>query len=385
MTQSVTPVVSWAPACDLSVIVIYPTSPVPVNTNVVWDVATYGRNIIRPSVQYGVDPFAGVRGDTLPAPTVPKPLVPGRTYHLVLFRAALDGSGQGLGADDSFFTPPLPARTSARDPGPGSYIQLPPPGKTFPYYSGDKQIGNLHADTINVYPDLTYQSSGATMGSVATPRAAFTRVGVDSLYFPRIASLLIDMYARVHGDTLVFESDTVSMMVHYTTVYIASSTDEAERAIGLDFFPEGGGPGEGHAGLTLPHGIVLVGNPLIGEAYLREFVHVILSPAFPSANGIFAEGVATWLGGSQGRTPREMYALLRRYQKADPTVTLAALLKNDPAVGPAREQTDALYATGALVVDTVYARAGISGLRELAHRPRSGCTRPLVAGRARTC
>lgn len=165
--------------------------------------------------------------------------------------------------------------------------------------------------------------------------------------------------------------DSVAMLFGVTPpthmdVYIAASTDEVQRAIGMDFFPEASGPGEGHGGLTLPHGIVLVGNPKIGEAYLHEFVHVVLAPMVPGASALFNEGVATWLGGSQGRTPRQMYALLRQYQSAHPTVTLANLLRDDSMVGNARTWTDVMYATDALVVDAVYRRAGIPGLRALA-------------------
>lgn len=149
-------------------------------------------------------------------------------------------------------------------------------------------------------------------------------------------------------------------------VYITASGDEAERAIGLDFFPEAAGPGGGHGSLNLGSGIVLVGNPAIGEAYSHEFVHAVLNPTLPAGSALFAEGVATWLGGSQGRTPHQMYALLHQYQEAHPTVTLANLLHDDPIAGGARAWTDLTYATGALVVDAVYRRAGIPGLRGLA-------------------
>ena len=145
-------------------------------------------------------------------------------------------------------------------------------------------------------------------------------------------------------------------------VYVGASMDEVQRAIGLDFFPEASGPGQGRGGLNLGS-ILLVGDPSIGEAYLHEFVHAVLGPALPAGNGLLGEGVATWLGGSRGRTPREMYALLRRYQEADPTLTLSGILHNTFESGDAKRGTDLLYSTGALVANALYRRQGIAGVR----------------------
>src|SRR5207253_1704641 len=71
-------------------------------------------------------------------------------------------------------------------------------------------------------------------------------------------------------------------------------------------------------------------------------------------------------GGSRGRTAREMFALLRQFQIAHPALTLSQVLSNDIPDATAKEITDAFYATAALIVDSVYRRAGIPGLRALA-------------------
>jgi len=148
-------------------------------------------------------------------------------------------------------------------------------------------------------------------------------------------------------------------------MYLGRSFEEVQRAIGLDFFPEASAD-RGRGGRALFGGIVLAGNPAIGEGYVHELAHVILGPTFPTRNRLFAEGVATWLGGSRGRTPQETYARLRQIQAAHPALTLRQVLNNDIPDAGAEEMTDAFYATGALVVDTVYWRAGITGLRALA-------------------
>lgn len=145
-------------------------------------------------------------------------------------------------------------------------------------------------------------------------------------------------------------------------VYVTASLDEVKRAMGFDFFVEASARG----GLALPSNIILSGDPDIGEAYLHEIVHVVLGPHLLSNSWLFGEGVATWLGGSQRRTPRQMYALLRQYQETRPTLTLANFLGEDPPDAGGQGWSDAKRATGALVVDTIYRRGGIPALRAFA-------------------
>jgi len=164
--------------------------------------------------------------------------------------------------------------------------------------------------------------------------------------------------------------DSVATLFHipppaHLDMYVARSMEEAWRAIGLDFFPEASAD-QGRGGRALFPDIVLSGDPAIAEGYVHEMVHAILGPTFPSRSRLFAEGVATWLGGSRGRTPREMFALLRQIQIAHPRLTLSQVLSNDIPDATAKEMTDAFYATAALIVDSVYRRAGIPGLRALA-------------------
>lgn len=147
-------------------------------------------------------------------------------------------------------------------------------------------------------------------------------------------------------------------------VIVGASMDDVERAIGLDFFPEPSGPGQRSGGLNLGS-IILSGNPAIGEAYLHEFVHSVLGPSLRAGSALLAEGVATWLGGSRGRTPREMYRLLRSYQQSDSTLALSGLIRSQFQVSDADHASNLLYATGALIADTIYRKQGISGLRSV--------------------
>lgn len=148
-------------------------------------------------------------------------------------------------------------------------------------------------------------------------------------------------------------------------MYLGRSLEEVQRAIGLDFFPAASAD-RGRGGRALSGGIVLVGNPALGEAYLHELAHAILGPTFPIRNRLFNEGIATWLGGSRGRTPKETYARLHQIQTARPALMLVQVLNNKMPDATAEDMTDAFNATGALIVDAVYRRAGITGLRALA-------------------
>lgn len=147
-------------------------------------------------------------------------------------------------------------------------------------------------------------------------------------------------------------------------VIVGNSMDDVDRAIGLDFLPEPSGPGQRSGGLNLGS-IILTGNPAIGEAYLHEFVHSILGPSVPVGSKLLGEGVATWLGGSRGRSPREMYALLRSYQRSDSTLALSRLIRSGFEDPDTDRSANLLYGSGALIADSIYRRGGIAALRSV--------------------
>jgi len=169
------------------------------------------------------------------------------------------------------------------------------------------------------------------------------------------AALFVDSVARLFD---------VSPPKHLD-VYMTSSTEVGERLLGLDFFPDGSGPGTGLGGRTLPTaGILLLGDPRVGEAYLHEFVHAVLGPTISSRSAVFGEGVAVWLGGSHEKSLRTLYSLLAQYQSKHPDVSMAELLRGDAPGG--EDATTALYATSGLIIDAIYRQSGIRGLRRFA-------------------
>ncbi len=160
---------------------------------------------------------------------------------------------------------------------------------------------------------------------------------------------------------------------------VTHAPDEYFRAIGLDFFPWASGRGSSIGGQGGP-GLVLAGDPSAGEAYFHELTHAVLGTSCCN-NGVMSEGLATWLGGSRERSPRDMYRLLLAYQRAYPKVTLRQLLDQDAPGGDAAV-SDAGYATDALIVDAIYRRAGIAGVRVFMGIPR-GTDAMLAALRGR--
>jgi hypothetical protein len=140
------------------------------------------------------------------------------------------------------------------------------------------------------------------------------------------------------------------------TYYMANSPEELHRIMGVDW--TFGGTGRGY---SMPwNRIVLNGDVAFGEENRHELAHVVLSPitAERKTHSIVVEGVATWLGGSVGRTFPELVSEYGAFLRANPTVTLDTILQgNDPDRGwsPA----------GAILVAMVYERDGTRALEEL--------------------
>lgn len=146
--------------------------------------------------------------------------------------------------------------------------------------------------------------------------------------------------------------------------FVTATMEQGLRLVGLDYFVEESGPGTGLGGRGGGAGILLLGNPAIGEAYFHEFVHAVVEPAVHSRNALFSEGVAVWLGGSEGRSLRELCDRLREYERRYPKMTLYEFLGGGAPGG--HESTIALYATRGMVASAIYRSRGIAGLREFA-------------------
>lgn len=114
------------------------------------------------------------------------------------------------------------------------------------------------------------------------------------------------------------------------------------------------------------NGLVLNGDPKLGELNRHEIAHAVLGGIFGSA--FPSEGVATWLGGSYGKTREALFAELVQFQRRNPTVSLTQLLAGSPML--AQDEVRMIRnATGALAVHEVYHRRQLAGLRALRSVP----------------
>ncbi|MSR06142.1 MAG: hypothetical protein EXR93_03590 [Gemmatimonadetes bacterium] len=150
--------------------------------------------------------------------------------------------------------------------------------------------------------------------------------------------------------------------------YLAASTEDMYRIIGLDYFIQVSGPAGARGGKSFPNdGIIISGDPELGEAYLHELAHVAIGVEFPEGtrNTLLNEGFATWMGGSRNRSYAQMIQGLVAYQNANPKVDFLHLIGGEAGPGWGSDDTDALYATGALIFDVVNTHFGVWGIKKL--------------------
>ena len=147
----------------------------------------------------------------------------------------------------------------------------------------------------------------------------------------------------------------------HLNAYLSASTDESERLMGLDFSLDASGPGTGLGGKTNAlSGLLFFADPKLGEAYLHEFVHAVVGPKVVSKNAIFGEGVAVWLGGSRPGPTKTMYRLLEDYQARYPAVSMLTVFGDEAPGG--QSAINALYASRALIIDSIFRHSGITGV-----------------------
>lgn len=107
--------------------------------------------------------------------------------------------------------------------------------------------------------------------------------------------------------------------------YVTSSVDEALRILGVEF-PVRYGP---NGGFSKPVNRQLFGGlPSLGEEYRHELTHVVLRPLLDGATMtiLASEGVATWLGGTEGGDFRSGVRTLATYLAAHPDASLDAIM-----------------------------------------------------------
>lgn len=96
-----------------------------------------------------------------------------------------------------------------------------------------------------------------------------------------------------------------------------------------------------------------------GENYFHEFVHLYLNAVYPETP--LKEGIATYYGGSLGKTYQQDLIRLNTYVESRPQIDIsdvATFYYMD-------EETNPQYAVQALICALVYEKKGVAGLKEL--------------------
>lgn len=106
--------------------------------------------------------------------------------------------------------------------------------------------------------------------------------------------------------------------------------------------------------------MILVGNSAFGEDHRHELTHSVLAPLTwtPNTAGIINEGTATWLGGSLGKSFRDVMKEYAAFLTAHPAITLDSVLtvgEHDLGTRPA----------GAALVEMTYRHGGIAAVKAL--------------------
>jgi hypothetical protein len=138
--------------------------------------------------------------------------------------------------------------------------------------------------------------------------------------------------------------------------FLTLSTDDVYRIMGLESDVKYG-PGGGNA----KPGMIFSGTPSVGEAYQHELMHVLMAPLTTGRTTyLTSEGVATWLGGTQGLDFSTAVARLARYLDEHPTVTLDSIIDRELKSFTTTE----IYPTGALLAAMAYEAGGIGAVKE---------------------
>lgn len=138
--------------------------------------------------------------------------------------------------------------------------------------------------------------------------------------------------------------------------YLTLSIDDVYRSMGLESDVKFG-PGGGNA----KPGMLFSGTPSVGEAYHHELMHFLMVPLMTSRSTyLTGEGVATWVGGTQGLDFSASVAKLARYLDQHPTVTLDSIMDWGLKSFTATE----IYPTGALLAAMAYEAGGIGAVKE---------------------
>ena len=234
---------------------------------------------------------------------------------------------------------------------------------------------NVSSVVITLYAvrEAGGESPWRLSGSLAQKSRSWTRRTAGRLTFLYAPSMVPDQSRAARASQF---ADSVARLFDVPAppnilIVLTPSPVSYMQLLGLESNPESRDPQKpgslSNRVSPTGNGLVLSGDPSQAEFNKHEIAHAVLGGIFGSA--FPSEGVASWLGGSYGKSRESLFATLLTFQRRNPSVSLGRLLKDAPSDLPEAEVRILRNATGALAVHEVYLRRQLIGLRALRSLP----------------
>lgn len=133
--------------------------------------------------------------------------------------------------------------------------------------------------------------------------------------------------------------------------YMADDYDEIQKLKGIDYYIGMGGEVK-PTGRSNNYDKVYCSG--MDENYFHEVFHILIDPHYPDKHQWISEGMATWLGGSRGKSLNWHIKKTDEYLKKHPEINLNDLL----TLKTIDEYTDYRYVLGGLIVKKIYEKGG---------------------------
>lgn len=189
-----------------------------------------------------------------------------------------------------------------------------------------------------------------------------TTVGMIDFYYPSYHEFSYNKAHHLNG----FVKDmcqNLGVTPKSFEYYLADDYDEIQRLKGIDYYIGMGG-GDSPRGKAAERKVYCGG---LGEYYKHEVFHVQIDDHFPDKHFWVSEGVATFLGGSRGRSLDWHIKRMNNYLQKHPEVDLNEMLQ----LTNLDNQTAYHYVIGGLIVRKIFEKGGWKLIQEFMSSGRS--------------
>lgn len=182
-----------------------------------------------------------------------------------------------------------------------------------------------------------------------------THMGVVDFYYPEYHEFNSEKAQKLNEFiyTVCAHLDLIPRSIEY---YLADDYDEIQKLKGFDYYMGMGGP-------STPRGkandnMVYCGG--LGEHYPHEVFHAQVDHHFPNKHFWVSEGVATFLGGSRGKSLDWHLKRTHSYLQKHPEINLKDMLR----LSNLDSETSYHYVLGGLIAKKIFEKGGWPLLKE---------------------